>query len=160
MLNEIRVYTDTFKGFWMDKAYRVPKGVVNGNERPDSLAAETEPMHKMDVRSIFVSPEPETKVRMNSNNEIQGLAFDGGDGIKQVELSDDNGKTWKQAHLDPDLGRFSWRRWRMEWKPEHAGKITWMVKATNIKGESQPLHQWNRSGYLRNEIEKLDLVVE
>ena len=160
MLNEIRVYTDTFKGYWMDKAYRVPKGVRNGDEKPDSLATATEPMGKLDVRSIFVAPEPGEKVRQHAECNIQGLAFDGGDGIEKVELSSDSGKHWMTANLSTDLGRFSWRRWHFFWQPQAPGKITWMVKATNAKGETQPFHQWNRSGYLRNEIEKLEIVVE
>ena len=34
------------------------------------------------------------------------------------------------------------------------------VKATNNAGKTQPEHQWNRSGYMRNEIEQLELIVK
>ena len=160
MLDEVRVYADTFKGYWMDKAYMVPKGVTNGNEKHDSLAKETVPISKIDVRSIFVSPEPETVLSAGKNYEIQGLAFDGGDGITQVELSTDSGKVWIPAKLDSSLGVYSWRRWRFNYKPTQAGTIKFYVKATNAKGETQPWHQWNRSGYMRNEIETLTLIIK
>jgi len=160
MLTEIKVYADTFKGFWMQKAYLVPRGVKNGNERPDSLAKDMEPINKMDVRSIFVAPEPDSILVKGMTYEIQGLAFDGGDGIVRVEVSADSGLTWKNAKLDSDLGKYSWRRWRYSWAPKNSGKFIFKVRATNRAGETQPEHQWNRSGYMRNEIEKLELTVK
>jgi len=159
MLNEIKVYADTFKGYWMQKAYRVPKNTKNGNEKPDSLAKETEPINKLDIRSIFVSPEPNTVVSTNKKCEIEGLAFDAGDSIVKIEVSTD-GKTWKAARLAPVIGKYSWRRWKYEWTPSAAGKYILHVKATNAIGETQPEHQWNRSGYMRNEIETLELKAE
>ncbi len=160
MLNEIKVYNDTFKGYWMKKAYLVPKGVTNGDEKHDKLAKDVVPISKMDVRSIFVNPEPNTIIKANENCALEGLAFDGGDGITKVEISVDNGKTWQATKLNPELGKYTWRRWKYSWKPTAAGKYTIKVKATNSKGETQPPHQWNRSGYMRNEIETLNLIVE
>lgn len=160
MLNEIKVYDTAYNGYWMKKAYTVPSGLINGNENHDSLAKKTEPIGKMDVRSIFVSPEPNATLELGENNELNGLAFDGGDGIQKVEISSDNGKTWKVAKLNPSLGKYSWRRWKYKWKPTQTGTYKFMVKATNIKGETQPPHQWNRSGYMRNEIETLELKVK
>jgi len=160
MLNEIKVYEDTFKGFWMDKAYLVPKGIANGNEKPDSLAKTMTPISHLDIRSIFVSPEPGSTVVADLPCTLQGLAFDGGYGITKVELSSDSGATWSQALLDFDLGKYSWRRWKYTWKPPSTGIFTFMVRATNAKGETQRQHQWNRSGYMRNEIESMQIKVE
>ncbi len=160
MLNEIKVYPDTFKGYWMDKAYLVPRGIKNGNEKPDSLAKNLVPINKLDVRSIFVAPEPGTVASVGVNTEIQGLALDGGDGIEKVEISNDSGKTWTAAKLDASLGNYSWRRWRYNFKPTAAGTYKFFVKATNTKNETQPWHQWNRSGFMRNEIESLVIKVK
>lgn len=159
MLNEIKVYPDTFKGYWMQKAYLVPKGIRNGNENHDSLAKQTEPINKLDIRSIFISPEPKTLVDVNEKYEIEGLAFDAGDSIVKVELSVD-GKLWQAARLDPFIGKYAWRRWKYDWVPSTAGTHQLQVKATNAIGETQPVHQWNRSGYMRNEIETLELRAE
>ena len=159
MLNEIQVYPDTFKGYWMKKAYLVPKNVRNGNENHDSLAKETEPINKLDIRSIFVDPEPGTVIPKDKPVEIEGLAFDAGDSIVKVEVSAD-GKLWKDATLSPYISKYSWRRWKYEWTPGAAGSYTLFVKATNAIGETQPEHQWNRSGYMRNEIETLELKAE
>lgn len=143
----------------MKKAYLVPKDVSNGNEKPDTLAKDLVPITRLDIRSIFVSPEPETIVKKRTDVEIQGLAFDGGYGISKVEISVDN-INWVEAKLDPEIGKYSWRRWRYTWKPSTAGTYHFKVKATNAKGETQPEHQWNRSGYMRNEIETLTLKAE
>lgn len=159
MLSEIRLYADSFDGYWMKKAYLVPKGVTNGNEKPDSLAKEVEPISKLDVRSIFVSPEPGAVLKKGKTYEVQGLAMDDGTGIAKVEISTDKGSSWSQARLDPSLGKYSWRRWRYTFTPSPEGNVTLQVKATNMAGATQPGHQWNRSGYMRNEIESLPLKV-
>jgi DMSO/TMAO reductase YedYZ molybdopterin-dependent catalytic subunit len=160
MLHEIRVVQDTFDGFWMSKAYLIPRNVTDGNENPDSLSTDMEPIHRLDIRSIFVSPEPDSSIRSGMAYDIQGLAFDAGTGIEKVEISRDDGKTWSLARLDPEISPWSWRRWHYAWHPDRKGDYTFWVKATNALGETQPMHHWNRSGYMRNEIESLTLSVE
>lgn len=160
MLSHITVHTKPFEGFWMTKAYLVPKGVPNGNESPNAIATDVEPISVMDVRSIFVSPEPNETVKAGAVTPVQGVAFDGGFGITKVEVSQDKGKTWMPAKLGPDLGNYSWRRWFFDFTPSHTGPYSLMVKATNAKGQTQPVHQWNHSGYMRNEIEILPLNAE
>jgi hypothetical protein len=159
MLSEIRVYKDSFQGFWMRKAYLVPRYVPNGNEKPETLAKDLVPITHLDVRSIFVTPEPETVVKSGENCQIEGLAFDCGAGIRKVEIAVDSGK-WVAATLDKEIGKYSWRRWHYSWQPSAPGTYIISVKATNMKGETQPEHQWNRSGYMRNEIEALKLKVQ
>ena len=160
MLSDITVHADTFEGYWMKKAYLIPKGERNASEKPDSLSKEMEPINKIDIRSIFVTPEPDSLLKTGVQYEIQGLAFDAGDTISKVEISTDNGTTWRSVHLDPSLGRYAWRRWRVQWKPEKKGNYEFKVKATNEAGETQPDEHWNRSGYMRNLIETLTLTVQ
>jgi len=160
MLSDIQVNTKPFEGFWMKKAYLVPKGVPNGNESPDSIATNPEPISVMNVRSIFVSPEPNQTIKASGQTDVQGLAFDGGYGITKVELSADSGKTWQPAKLGPDLGKYSWRRWHYTFAPTQKGNYNLYVKATNTKGQTQSMHQWNHSGYMHNEIEILPLKAE
>jgi DMSO/TMAO reductase YedYZ molybdopterin-dependent catalytic subunit len=160
MLNEINVVTDTFYGYWMKKAYLKPKGVSNANESPDSLSQNLEPVTTLDVRSIFVTPEPDSVLRAGVTCEIQGLAFDSGQGITKVEISTDDGQTWQYTMLDPELGKYAWRRWRFNFTPKSNCDLKLKIRATNAAGETQPEHHWNRSGYLRNEIESLQLEVK
>ena len=43
--------------------------------------------------------------------EVRGIAWDGGYGIRSVDVSVDGGRTWSTAELGQDLGRFSFRAW-------------------------------------------------
>jgi DMSO/TMAO reductase YedYZ molybdopterin-dependent catalytic subunit len=158
-LNDVEVLNKPFDGFWMAKAYRVPKDEPNCNESPRELAKETVPISRMTVRSLFVSPEPGAKLAAAQEHEVSGLAMDAGPGIKTVEVSADAGKTWSAATLDPELGKYSWRRWRFKWKPAAAGAHRLMARAANAAGQTQTTQQWNRSGYARNVIEALDVTV-
>lgn len=151
-LGEIKVLDKAFDGYWMQKAYRIPKeGLV---DKPGDLAKETIPIHKMVVRSFFVMPASQNEIKSGQSVKLEGIAFDGGTGIKKVEVSDDGGKSWKAAALGTDLGAYSFRRWSLDWKAPDAGDYTLMVKATNQAGETQMVTPgWNRAGYLRNVIE-------
>jgi len=152
------VLNEPFKGFWMDKAYRIADN-PHASESPDKLAAVTVPINRMTVRSLIVRPQPDERIAAGQDVEIQGVAFDGGKGIAKAEVSTDGGATWNDAKLDPsDLGNFSWRRWRYAWKPA-AGQARVMARATNAAGETQETSQWNRSGYARDVIEHVDVTV-
>jgi DMSO/TMAO reductase YedYZ molybdopterin-dependent catalytic subunit len=157
-LNEITVLDKPFDGFWVAKAYRVPKN-LEAQESPKDLAKETVPIGEMTVRSLFVRPEPGEAVAAGAPFEVQGIALDGGKGIREVEVSTDGGNRWLAAKLDPEIGRYSWRRWRFNWNPA-AGRHRLMVRATNAARMTQTTAQWNRSGYARNVIEALDVTAE
>ena len=157
-LNEINVLKEKFGGFWMAKAYRIPKN-ENADESPEKLATETVPINRHSVRSIFVQPEGSERMRAGEKLEVQGVAFDAGDGIRRVEVSVDGGKNWADARLAGELGKYAWRRWRFDWKPMETGRFTLMSRATNAKGETQTTRQWNRSGYQRNVIEHVEVNV-
>lgn len=157
-LNTINVLTDTFHGLWMDNAYRVPKDGTF-NESPNNLAKETMPITKINLHSVFVEPAPGAYVAVNKQCSIEGLAFNDGTGIKKVELSFDEGKTWVETKLNPELGNYSWRRWKYDWTPKNKGVNHVQVKATDNNGHTQVNKQWNRSGYARGFIEQLDINV-
>ena len=154
-LGTINVTDKKFEGYWVQKAYRIPKV---GVDKPGDLAKETVPINRMLVRSFFVLPTPDSSVPAGKPVTLEGIAFAGGSGIKTVELCEDQGKTWKTAMLGDDLGVYSFRRWKLSWTPSKPGDYRLMVRATSNSGEKQPdQHNWNRSGYLRNGIESWNL---
>ncbi len=157
-LSEITVLAEKFKGFWMDKAYRIP-AAPNGGEEADHLAAETVPINRMSLRSLFVRPEPGEQLRAQAPFEIQGIAFDSGSGIQKIEVSTDDGGAWRPAQLDPELGKYSWRRWRFVWTPPASGRYRVRARAFNRAGQEQTASLWNRGGYMRNVIEQTDVEV-
>ena len=154
-LTDVTVLPKRFEGFWMDKAYRIP-ATPDARETPGSLAEKTVPINRMNVRSFFTGPAPDDQVAVGQPCQLEGIAFDGGDGIQRVEVSTDGGMNWREAALDDDLGRFSFRRWNLPWRPETRGPHRCLVRATSRAGETQPAEPgWNRSGYMRNVIEEL-----
>lgn len=158
-LSQITVLDKPFEGFWMAKAYRIPT-TANAVEEPKQLATKTVPIHRMNVRSFFTTPSTDARIPRNQEIVLDGIAFDGGSGIRQVDLSFDDGKSWQKTDLGNDHGKYSFRRWTMPWKPTEAGVHRLLVRATSQSGETQPLQAgWNRSGYMRNVVESLDVVV-
>ena len=70
------------------------------------------------------------------------------------------GATWVAAELGDDLGRFSFRRWRLAWTPPAPGTYRLRVRATSRDGQSQPdAAGWNRGGFMRNVVEELPVRV-
>jgi DMSO/TMAO reductase YedYZ molybdopterin-dependent catalytic subunit len=157
-LHEITVLNQPFDGFWMAKAYRVPV-VPNYSESPANLAQKTAPISVMTTRSLIASPEPGSRVRAGRPCTIDGVAFDSGKGIAKVDVSTDGGRTWSAASLGPDLGKYSFRRFRYEWAPTSRGSRRLVSRASNNAGETQVLQQWNRSGYARDVMDPTDVMV-
>lgn len=157
-LSQINVLSQKFDGFWMAKAYRIPT-TPNALELPTALAKETVPISRMNIRSFVTTPDRGARIPVNQPCALDGIAFDGGDGIKSVEISAD-GTSWQAATLGNDLGKFSFRRWRCSWTPSARGEVKLRVRATSNSGETQPTEAgWNRSGYMRNVIEEWPVTV-
>jgi len=153
-LNEITVLTKPFEGFWVKTAYRIPDNDC-GCVPPGTAPKKTTPVNRMTTRSFIISPADKAEVIKNNPTEIRGIAFSGGHSIKDVIVSVDGGKNWQQADLGEDKGRYSWRQWVCNWRPQRSGTYLLMAKATNSIGESQALESlWNPPGYLLNRIEK------
>ena len=157
-LSEITVVDKPFEQFWMKPAYRIPDNAC-GCVEPGTTPKATVPIQRMTVRSFLVSPEPGTRVAAGAPTTLKGIAFDSGYGIREVQISDDGGETWRRAQLGRDLGPYSFREWSAAWAPR-AGHTRVMARAFNGIGESQgaqPL--WNPGGYLRNVIESAEYQV-
>ena len=150
-LNEITVLDREFDGFWMKSAYRIPD-TPNNSVEPGTAPKATIPINRFTVRSFITSVTDGAKLK-HGRTMLRGIAFDGGKGIKQVEVSTDGGKTWMGAKLGRDLGKYSFREWKLPVKLA-AGSYELKVRATSNSGETQPAEpRWNPAGYLRNVIE-------
>jgi hypothetical protein len=126
---------------------------------PGTKPEKTVPIKRFNVRSFITNLENGATVKKGAA-EIKGIAFDGGYGIKDVLISIDGGKSWKEADLGEDLGRYSFRPWKTEANFDHEGPATLKVRATNRIGQSQPDEAlWNPAGYMRNVVEKTEVKV-
>lgn len=157
-LHRITVLPAAYDGYWMTKAYKLPN-VPNGLEDPGHLATDLVPIRTLNIRSFFTTPDQGAEIPQGQPCEFDGIAFDGGHGIRAVEVSADGGATWAAASLGDDLGRFSFRRWRWSWTPPVTGRHELRVRATSRSGEVQPeAPGWNRGGYMRNVVESLTVT--
>ena len=158
-LHEILITDDQFKGFWMDPAYRIPDDACAAIE-PGSKPKRTIPISRFNVRSFLTSVVDGATLKNGQAVTLRGIAFDGGYGITEVAVSDDNGRTWRGADLGKDLGKYSFREWTLPFTPTRAGQVSLRVRATNRLGQSQPMDAlWNPSGYMRNVVETTTVTV-
>jgi sulfite dehydrogenase len=156
-LNEITVIDSVFDGFWMKSAYRIPDTPNNAVE-PGTTPKATIPINRFTVRSFITSIADGARLKTGSTT-LRGIAFDGGAGIKEVVVSTDGGKSWTNAKLGKDLGKYSFREWKLPVKLA-AGAYDLKVRATSNSGETQPdAPRWNPAGYLRNVVETVRVAV-
>jgi sulfite dehydrogenase len=156
-LHEINVLDQDFDSFWMNTAYRVPDNDCECVS-PGTPATKTRPIGRYNVRSFITSLANEDKITVGKTLTIRGIAFDGGYGIDAVQFSFDDGKTWKEAKLGHDYGKYSFREWTCHFTPKSAGNYQLQCCAVNVKGETQPAElRWNPSGYMRNVIETVNV---
>ncbi len=159
-VNEINVVDESFAGFWMNPAYRIPDNSCACVE-PGTAPKKTVPIARFNVRSFITSLADGAKVRSGRTTVVKGIAFDGGYGVNEVLFSEDGGRSWREAELGKDLGKYSFREWTVPFKPSKAGAYPLKVKATNRIGQSQPMEPlWNPAGYMRNVVETVNVVVE
>lgn len=161
-LTWIRVLDETDQNFWMKSAYRVPD-TLRGNISPEALkagAVKMVPISRMPVRSFLISPDERSKIPAGMAVTLRGIAFSGSGRITRIEISEDNLKSWRDARLGEDYGRYSFRTWEFSWTPKSPGRHTIAVRATDEQGGIQPDEPvWNPGGYLWNQIERQEFVV-
>ena len=151
-LNEVTVLDHALENFRMKTAYRIPDNDCNC-VAPGTAPTATKPIGRFKVRSFITSVADGSRVPAGQPTALRGIAFDGGSGVKQVQVSADGGATWADAKLGQDLGKYSFRGWEAP-VALAAGRHALKVCALSNAGEVQPVEQpWNPAGYLRNLIE-------
>ena len=156
-LTSIKALLKPESSFWMSAAYRIPLGKFPLVARFTSqdTAANT-PITEMMVNSLITSHSDGAEVKVGS--PLGGIAWDGGYGIRTVEISSDGGKTWSSATLGSDLGRYAFRTWSFPLQTK--GKQTVMARANNAIGETQTTELiLNPAGYHHNVMHSLALTV-
>jgi sulfite dehydrogenase (cytochrome) subunit A len=156
-VSDITVLDQAYDGFWMSRAYRIPDNPC-ACVAPGTTPAATIPINRFNVRSFVTNLSDGGKVPVGRHTTVQGIAFDGGDGISAVAFSADGGRSWSDARLGRDLGKYSFRTWTAPFKPATRGLYSLKVRAVNRKGETQPMDAtWNPAGYMRNVVETVNV---
>jgi DMSO/TMAO reductase YedYZ molybdopterin-dependent catalytic subunit len=155
----IKALTQPQGGFWMKPAYRIPVGkfpvVARFITQEDATST---PITEMVVNSLITSHADGAKVKAGSVT-VAGIAWDGGYGIRGVDVSTDGGSNWLRATLGQDLGRFAFRPFSLA-VPAKRGKLTVMARATNAIGQTQTAALIaNPAGYHHNVMHSVTVDV-
>ncbi|HET6748339.1 MAG TPA: molybdopterin-dependent oxidoreductase, partial [Actinomycetes bacterium] len=72
---------------------------------------------------------------------VAGVAWAGDRGVRRVEVSADDGRSWSPAVLRRELAPAAWRQWRWAWRPGGAGRVVLRVRAVDGHGDLQTAEQ-------------------
>jgi DMSO/TMAO reductase YedYZ molybdopterin-dependent catalytic subunit len=159
-LTSIRVEPKAFDGFWMKSAYRIPTGKFPGARFASQENEQTTPVTEILINSLVTSHTDGERLVRGKPAELAGWAWDGGNGISTVEISLDQGQSWRPAQLGEVPSAYSWRGFRMALDTSKAGPVHIAVRATGRNGARQPEKLTpNPAGYHHNIIQTLTLEV-
>ena len=116
-LTKITVTQDDYEGYWQQRGW-TNGGVIKTSSRIDVPGD----------RGVIPA----------GTTEIGGIAFAGDRGVRKVEVSVDDGATWREATIrdNPSPTGLSWVIWTLPWQAT-PGAYTLVVRATDGKGELQ-----------------------
>jgi len=156
----IQLSSKPLENFWVKAAYRVPAGMFPVDRPfPTQDNQQNWPITEMVVNSLVAAPIADTRLHV-SGFVIEGVAWDRGHGIKQVEVSLDGGKSWKTAILAKDLGPYSFRAFSFHTGKIEPGNYTLSSRATNNAGETQVEKlKFNPAGYHNNVPQQIPVTV-
>ena len=156
-LTDIEARISPLGNFWMAAAYRIPVGKFPIVARFISQeAVASTPITEMVVNSLITSHRDGAKVNAGKLT-VSGLAWDGGYGIRRVAVSTDGGKSWSDAKLGEDLGKYAFRPFSFGLTAKR-GRNTIMVNATNAIGQTQVSQLiFNPAGYHNNVMQSITL---
>ncbi len=154
----IEVLDAPFKGTYMDDSYRIPAYPVAPGER---MPKETVYTEAWPIKSIITHPAPGAKFRPGAPVMIAGRAWAGDLEVDRVEISLDEGVTWRRARLSRPRDKYAWRLFTYEWTPRERGYVTVLARATDDRGNIQPMvARWNPLGYFWNGIHRVGFSIE
>ena len=143
-LHKIIVMDRPFRGFFMDKVYRV----FQKGEDSESGTVVT----RLNVKSIITPPVQNERLPIGPVT-ILGAAYAGEADVESVEVSVDSGKTWNLATFIGPHEPFAWRQWQYVWEVTATGEHTILSRATDSEGRQQPMNaRWNVLGYGNNGV--------
>ena len=119
----------------VDEAYDMQREIsAYTNTKPNGMSSWFE--SQVGPKSLITFPSDAHKLPGPGLYEISGIAWNGRGKIARVEVSVDNGKSWKDAHLQLPIFSKAWTRFRMPWNWDGTETVI-MSRCTNEYGEIQ-----------------------
>jgi sulfane dehydrogenase subunit SoxC len=92
---------------------------------------------EMGPKSVIVRPSGGMRIGNPGYYEIIGLAWSGAGAVRRVEVSADNGKTWKDAELESPVHTKAHTRFTFPWKWDGQETVL-LSRTTDDRGQVQP----------------------
>jgi sulfite oxidase len=120
---------------------------------PDTAGPHTGfPLSSVALNCDILQPDDSATVAAGALH-ISGYAFAGDDRrVTRVDVSLDDGRSWRQAELGPELSPWAWQRWNLSAEVQR-GPLTITARAWDSTGACQPesaASLWNPKGYANN----------
>ena len=150
-LRDITLTDAPFRGFQQAVAYRL-------RQQPDEVG---EAVERIAPRALLVPPGfpdfmSRTRVVRPGPVRLEGRAWSGRGPVTAVDITDDGGRSWRPAELEPPTSHpWAWRRWEATWTATPGNHVLG-ARATDAEGNTQPLdHPWNRGGFANNVVQQV-----
>jgi DMSO/TMAO reductase YedYZ molybdopterin-dependent catalytic subunit len=159
-VTRIDAMTKSLDSFWMQKAYRVPANMFPV-EQPFTTQNDnaTWPITEIVVNAVISDPMDGDSVS-RAGFTVRGVAWDRGHGIRRVEVSLDDSKTWQNALLGRDFGPFAFRSFSLDTGGLMPGRCAVSARAINNNGETQATTlKFNPAGYHNNVAQTVTVTV-
>jgi sulfite oxidase len=116
---------------------------------------------RMPIKSTIFEPLDGETVK-SGKVAVRGVAWnDGQVGINAVEVSTDEGGTWRQTKLEQPDSPYAWYSWSTTVELTK-GKQRLLARAVDVLGRTQPLDGsigWNPAGYGWNGVQRVEVQV-
>ncbi|HSJ20157.1 MAG TPA: sulfite oxidase [Nocardioidaceae bacterium] len=153
-LRDIEVIDHGFDGFQNAVAYRM---------KQDPAETGT-PVTRIEPRALLVPPgSPDfmsrTRIVRPGMHSLEGRAWSGWGAVRQVEVSDDDGRTWWPAEVEEAPDRHAWQRFTAVWQAD-PGEHVLRARAHDETGRVQPVETaWSVGGFANNADAGVRVVV-
>jgi DMSO/TMAO reductase YedYZ molybdopterin-dependent catalytic subunit len=160
-LGRLRLETRETFNHHQRRRYRTPREPIKPGSDFSYDFDNSDANWRMRIRSTIFAPL-EGEMLKSGDNEIRGVAWNDGDArIDAVEISTDDGRTWRQADLERPDSPYAWYRWSTKLSLPK-GRQSIMARAVDGLGRTQPLDGavgWNPAGYGWNGVQRVEVTV-
>ena len=141
--------------------YRTPREPIAPGTPYINTLENSEPNWRLRTKSVIFAPLDGEHLA-TGDVTVNGVAFnDGRARIEAVELSLDDGRTWRRAELAPGARPYAWQPWSITIALP-AGEQRIVVRAVDALGRTQPLDAaagWNPDGYAWHNAHRVTVEV-
>ena len=157
-LTKLRFEAVETTNFFQLPDYRTPKQRIEPGASINYTFDNSDPNFDMKINSRIFAPIDGSTVTAGMKINLRGVAWnDGAAELVAVEVSQDQGASWRTTSLSPSAGPYAFREWSASASFEKGECAVW-IRAVDALGRTQPLDGglfWNPGGYGWNAVEKI-----